>query len=180
MTSQGNLLFVLDANVFISAHRSYYPKDICPGFWDSLIQHFRGGRLLSIDKVRDELLDVSFGEDEEPDTLYRWTKESPVDLFVSSNEKAVLNAYRDVIAWVSNNPQFHRGARDEFARKADGWLVAFALVHNLTLVTQEVRNPDIKKRVPIPNVCDHFKVEYVNTFEMLRHLGVRFELESSQ
>ena len=179
MTSQAKLPFVLDANVFISAHRSYYPNDLCPGFWDSLIQHIRAGSLLSIDKVRSELLDVSLREDEEPDALYYWTKDSPRNLFVSTSERAVVDAYKDVVAWVYNSPQFHRGAKDEFARKADGWLVAYTQVHSLTLVTQEVWNPDIKKRVPIPNVCDQFKVDYVNTFEMLRQLGVRFELASS-
>ena len=62
---------------------------------------------------------------------------------------------------------------------ADGWLVAYAQAHNLTLVTQEVRNPDIKKRVPIPNVCEQFNVNFINTFDMLRQLGVRFELAPS-
>ena len=179
MTSQAKLLFVLDANVFIGAHRSYYPIDLCPGFWDSLIRHFRAGSLLSIDKVRDELLDVSKREDEEPDGLYYWTKDSPRDLFVSSGEQAVVDIYKDVIAWVYSSPQFYRGAKDEFARKADGWLVAYTQVHDVILVTQEVWKPDIKKRVPIPNVCEHFNVDYVNTFEMLRQLGVRFELASS-
>ena len=179
MNSQAKLPFVLDANVFIGAHRNYYPFDLCPGFWDCLIQHFRGGSLLSIDKVRDELLDISKREDEESDALYYWTKDSPRDLFSSSSEQAVVDAYKDVIAWVHDRPQFSRGAKDEFARKADGWLVAYTQVLDVTLVTQEVWNPEVKKRVPIPNVCERFKVDYTNTFEMLRQLGVRFELASS-
>ena len=179
MTSQADLLFVLDANVFITPHRSYYPFDLCPGFWDGLTQHFRAGTLLSIDKVRDELLDVSKTENVEPDDLYRWTRNSPRDMFASTSEQAVVDNYRDVIAWVYNSRQFISGAKDEFAREADGWLVAYAQAHNLTLVTQEVRNLDVKKRVPIPNVCEHFNVNYINTFDMLRQLGVRFELASS-
>ena len=47
--------FVLDANIFIEAHRRYYGLDFCPGFWESLA-HFAGqGRLLSIDRVYREL-----------------------------------------------------------------------------------------------------------------------------
>ncbi len=179
MTSQAKIHFVLDANVFITPHRSYYPLDLCPGFWDGLTQHFRAGTLLSIDKVRDELLDVNKTGNEEPDDLYFWTRNSPRNMFVSSSEQAVVDIYRDVIAWVYSSRQFNIGAKDEFARKADGWLVAYAQAHNLTLVTQEVRNPYIKKRVPIPNVCHHFNVNFINTFDMLRQLGIRFELASS-
>ncbi len=176
MTGQANPLFVLDANVFIETHRNYYPFDICPGFWDGLIQHFRSGNLLSIDKVREELLDISKLEDEEPDALYFWTLAAPQDMFVSSSSRALADAYNEIIAWVSSRPQFFVGAKDEFAEKADGWLVAHANVHGLTLVTQEVPDPRIKKRVPIPNVCQQFNVPYCNTFDMLRQLGVRFEL----
>lgn len=180
MTGQEKHQFVLDANVFIGAHRSYYPLDLCPGFWDGLIQHFHSGTLLSIDKVRDELLDISRREDEEPDDLYFWTRNSPRNLFVSTSEQAVVDIYGNVIAWVYSGRQFNDGAKDDFAEKADGWLVAYALAYDLTLVTQEVYRPLIKRRIPIPNVCSYFKVNYINTFDMLRQLGVRFELASSQ
>lgn len=49
--------FVLDANIFIEAHRRYYGLDLCPGFWESLRHFARRGRLLSIDRVYRELED---------------------------------------------------------------------------------------------------------------------------
>ena len=180
MTNQSRPPFVLDANVFIGAHRTYYSMDLCPGFWDCLLQHFRGGSLLSIDEVRDELLDISKSEDVKPDALYHWTKAAPRALFVSSREQSVVDAYRDIVAWVYSRPQFLQGAKDDFARKADGWLVAYAKTHNLMLVTQEVFDQNIKKRVPIPNVCQQFNVDYLNTFEMLRQLGVHFDLRPTR
>lgn len=48
--------FVLDANVLIQAHRTYYAFDICPGYWTALLVHHDGERLCSIDRVRSELL----------------------------------------------------------------------------------------------------------------------------
>ena len=30
------MAYLLDANVFISAHRLYYGMNLCPGFWDAL------------------------------------------------------------------------------------------------------------------------------------------------
>lgn len=167
---------MLDASVFIGAHRTYYSMDLCPGFWDCLLQEFHSGILLSIDNVRDELLDINISEDVKPDALYKWTKAAPRSLFVPSSEQPVVDAYKDIMAWVYGHPQFLQDAKGRFASKADGWLVAYAQVHAITLVTQEVYDPRIRKKVPIPNVCRQFNVPYLNTFEMLRQLGVRFDL----
>ena len=180
MTSQSKPRFVLDANVLIGAHRTYYTIDFCPGFWDCLLLHFRGGAVLSIDKVRDELLDISKSKDVEPDALYNWTKAAPKEMFVPSSDQPVADAYKDIMAWVYSRPQYLKDAKSEFARKADGWLVAYAQAHDVTLVTQEAFDPKIRKRVPIPNVCKQFNVDYFNTFEMLRQLGVKFDLRRPQ
>jgi len=57
---------------------------------------------------------------------------------------------------------------------ADGWLVAYAKVKGCVVVTHELPSPDVRRKVPIPNVCRAFNVQFVDTFEMLRTLGVRF------
>ncbi|MHB1955762.1 MAG: DUF4411 family protein, partial [Sulfobacillus sp.] len=49
----------------------------------------------------------------------------------------------------------------------------YARANNNILVTHEVYDPNIKKRIPIPNVCRAFGVEHVDTFEMLRRLNAR-------
>jgi len=56
---------------------------------------------------------------------------------------------------------------------ADTWLIAFAKTHNYTIVTNESLNPEIKKKIPIPNVCIHYNIQYVNIFDMLRKLKFR-------
>ena len=68
-------VFIADANLFIEAHRRYYGLDICPGFWECLVHYSGQHRLLSIDRVRTEL--VSYG-----DELSDWVKDAPDDLFV--------------------------------------------------------------------------------------------------
>jgi hypothetical protein len=52
--------------------------------------------------------------------------------------------------------------------------VAYAKVKGCFVVTHETLAPDAKRKVPIPNVCRAFNVPFVDTFEMLRTLGVRF------
>ena len=168
MSSQPRRLFVLDANVFITAHRGYYTLDLCPGFWNCLIHHFHSGRILSIDRVRDELIGNG-------DELSDWVQDAPADMFVASLEKPVIDAYQEVMSWVHGDPQFYTQAKDEFSRGADGWLVAYAMSHNVTLVTLEAYQNGAKRRVPIPNVCEQFRVARMDTFEMLCELDVRFD-----
>lgn len=169
MTTQPPRPFLLDSNVLVEAHKRYYAFDICPGFWDSLIALSSQGDVTSIDRVLAEIR-------EQNDELRRWAdNDAPSTLFVSSADSGVANAYRQVIGWVSSDTQFSPGAKADFARKADGWLVAYGLTYGLTVVTDEVLDPRIKRRVPIPNVCRQFGLEYMNTFRMLRALQVKFD-----
>ena len=139
--------FVLDANVFIQANRQYYPFDVCPGFWKALVAHHHGRRVYS---------------DTVPDAFFEQTA-----------DKSVIDKYAEMVAWVQRRAQYNDEAKAEFASVADGWLIAYAACNGLTVVTQEVHNPEIKKRVPIPNVCEKYDVPYINTIELLRDLGVR-------
>ena len=167
MTSPSRRLFVLDANVFITAYRSYYAFDLCPGFWDCLLHYFNEGRILSIDRVRDELVG-------NVDELSNWVKDLPEGLFVPSLQEPVTDAYREVISWVYANDQFSGQAKDEFSRGADGWLIAYGIAHDHRLVTLEAYQQNVRRRVPIPNVCERFGIEHVDTFGMLRELDARF------
>lgn len=160
-------LFILDTNVFIQAHRRYYAQDICPGFWEFLTHYSREGWVLSIDRVRGEIL--------RPKALVEWVSHAPDQLFVSSAEPPVIAAFAEMVNWVQENERFRAEAKAEFARVADGWLVAYASVHDAVVVTQEVFNADVRKRVPLPNVCRVFGVAYRDTFGMLRELEARFD-----
>ena len=164
-------VFALDANVFIEAHRRYYGLDLCPGFWDCL-RHYGGRqRLLSIDRVRGELLQGR-------DALSKWVKDAPEALFVSSAEPEVVDAFREMMDWVARSAQFRPEAKAEFAAAADGWLAAYARVHGAVLVTHEQYIPDVKRRVPLGNICHQFDVPTRDTFSMLRELEVRFDWTS--
>lgn len=159
-------MYLLDANVFMEAHRRYYSHDICPGFWDCLAHHHKFARLLSLDRVRAEIADG--------DALSEWVKKAPGSLFAPSGELPVVDVYRSMMAWVQSNEQFLPGAKAEFARVADGWLAAYAKVHGLILITHETYDALRRSKVQLPNVCRHFGVPYQDTFTMLRGLEARF------
>jgi hypothetical protein len=159
--------FVLDTNVFISAMRGYYAFDLAPGFWKSLEGHAENGRILSIDYVKEEL-------ERGKDQLAQWAKNDFSHAFISTDDKDVQESYREIMTWVQGQDQFLDAAKAEFARGADGWLVAYAKAKGCIVVTLETIDPDIKRKVKIPNVCQAFSVQFVDTFEMLRRLGVQW------
>ena len=159
--------FLLDTNVFIEAHRRYYAFDIHPGFWECLYHLFQTNQIVSLDHVRTELLRGN-------DTLSEWISETPERFFMTSNDHAGVNMYTTVINWLDNESQYTDQAKFDFAYGADGWLVSYALVHGLKLVTEEVYDRNIRKRVPLPNVCRQFNVVTLNTFALLRELEIQF------
>ena len=167
-----NRVFALDANVFIEAHQRYYGLDLCPGFWTCLCDYSRKQRVVSIDRVRGELLAGR-------DALAQWVKEGPDGLFVPSDEPNVSDAFAEMMAWVQGNGQFRGEAKAEFAGAADGWLAAYARVHDAVVVTHEQYNPSVKRRVPLGNVCREFKILQQDTFQMLRELDVQFDWRRS-
>lgn len=161
-------VFVVDSNILIQAKNSYYAFDVCRGFWNSLVRNTSEGRVVTIQGVVDEIL---VGSDE----LSEWVDSKfPNDGIKDESDSSTQQSYAAIIDWVESSTQFTRAAKDEYARVADGWLIAFAHAHGYTIVTHEVHDPNIKRRVPIPNVCNRFDVPYINTFQMLRVLSVSF------
>ena len=164
-------MFLLDANVFIEAKRRYYSFDICPGFWECLIWQHQADRIKSIDRVKKEL-------ERGGDDLSRWVS-TAIDetCFASTDDTAVAGHFGQMITWVQGQSQFSTEAKAGFAATADGWLIAYAKTYNHVLVTHEALAPEARRKVPIPNVCRAFGVNYVDTYDMLRELEVVFSWE---
>ena len=166
--------YLLDANAFIEANRRYYSFDICPAYWDALLDHNGKGAVLSIDRVLDELSDGK-------DALKEWAEDAPEGFFMSSGAAGIVTCFGRLQVWANTrrNPPFLRQALSEFATKADAWLVAYALHHDLVVVTHEAFSAQKVNRVLIPVACQEFAVKYVDVFTMLRELQARFVLETA-
>lgn len=162
-------MYLLDANAFITAHRSIYPFDVHPGYWDWLAQALRDGTIGSIQRVRDELTSHE-------DQLQRWV-EDQVGLDLEPDDD-VIGALRQLATWTMAQDRFRDAAKTEFLDLADYFLVAQALAGNHVVVTFESPQPEGKKTVKIPDACDAFNVEWIQPIEMLRRAGARFVLES--
>lgn len=169
----GDRKYALDSSIFVEAKRRYYAFDLCPGFWDSLLWHQERERLSSIDRIREEL-------ERGGDDLTHWISSvMPETCFASTDDTAIIRWFGEMASWVHLQPQFLPEAKAEFAGGVDGWLIAYAKANGLILVTHEVLKPDVRRKVPIPNVCAEFAVEYVDTFDMLRDFETRFSWQPS-
>ena len=160
--------YVLDANAFIEAKNRYYGLEICPGFWDALVAQHDAKRIFSIDRIRAEL-------SERGDEIKGWVEnQAPESFFKKTEDQAVIVEFQKLVRWVYSTDQFSDSAKSEFATVADGWVIAYAAVNEIVVETHEEFAPAAKRKVPMPNVCAEFDLEYVNTLEMLRSLDERF------
>lgn len=90
-----------------------------------------------------------------------------------------MQEYSQIITWaVSKADHYQTNALSEFldADEADAFIVAYALAdrNNITIVTQEISQPNRKNRIKIPEPCNEFDIKYINTIEMFRQLGETF------
>ena len=104
------------------------------------------------------------------DDLALWIRESRRSGLVVEPDEEVQAALREIADYVNGNFMASRAAT--FLRGADPWVIAHALVSDGIVVTQEARVPANSTRVKIPNICTVFRVGSINTYRMLRELGV--------
>lgn len=160
--------YLLDANTFIEAKNRYYRMHVCPGYWTWIRRKHGIEVVASIKMVGKELTD---GNDE----LSKWAKKFS-QLFVAVDDLQTQRNYSKVAAYASEMPDMKAGALEEFLAKADPWLIAKAMTLKATVVTHESFDLKNKRKITIPNVCTHFDVKWLNTFDMLDTLNARFAL----
>lgn len=164
-------MYLLDANVFIQAHRAHYGFNVVPGFWDWLDRAHHRGQLLSVGKVYEELVEAG-------DELTDWVRTRGE--FFAEPDDEVVASFRDVSTWAQarvGGGQSSQAAVNEFLGVGDSFLVAHAHAHGFTLVTHETSEPDRKNRIKIPDVCNAFGIDCVSPFVMLARESARFVLQ---
>ncbi len=161
--------YIIDANIFMQAARHYYSFDFAKPFWDGLVKFAEDGRILSLDKVYDEIMRGN-------DALKKWSEVEFREHFKKSETIPITEHYAELCIWAESEMQYDREAKDVFMKRheADAWVIAYAKMYNCTVVTSEVYDAKITVSIPIPNVCDAFKIPYCNTYQMIRNLGFAF------
>lgn len=159
--------YLLDANFFIEAHRTSYPMDVFPSFWEKVKELADAGKIISLDKVKDELY-------RKEDDLKIWCEANLPDSFFKASDEAI-DEYKKVAGWAysKRDKPYSQSALDVFldAHEADAWLVAYAMKNSQPLVTNEVSAPDSKKSIKIPDACAPFGVRAIQPMVMFREMG---------
>ncbi|WP_374540203.1 DUF4411 family protein [Flavobacterium sp.] len=160
--------FLLDSNFFIEAYRTSYPFDVVPSFWMKVKELAEQRKIISIDKVKKELL-------QNKDELSDWIIDNlPEDFFKDTSSE--MTNYATLIGWVySKSDQYSPTAISEFldADEADAWLIAFAMTYGNQIVTHEVSKPNSKSRVMLPDAANPFNIICIKTIDLFRALGVK-------
>lgn len=164
------MTYLLDANTLIEAKNRYYRMTVCPAYWAWVQLSHEAGDVSSIEPVGVEL---RRGNDE----LAQWAK-NQLTLFKPVSDEATQQAFTQVAAHVASQASTMKaGALEEFLGGADPWLIAKAMIERDTvIVTHEQFNLQLRRKYSIPNVCQHFGVDWIDTFELLSRSGARFVL----
>lgn len=111
-------------------------------------------------------------EGREADPLSLWIRDQLDPSFFRStiDSDDVVHMQRMIMQTIKDKKQYDSTALSAFARGEDAWLVAYAHVHKMTVVTLEVQAPQSKSSIKIPDVCKEFDIPCVNTFSMLATL----------
>jgi Domain of unknown function (DUF4411) len=157
-------IYWLDANVFIQAKNGPYAFNMVPQFWSFLSENFENGTFACPKTVYDELID---GGDE----LSEWCKCRREKGFCHRPTEEVQACLGLISGHVMENYASHQAT--EFLWGADAWLIAHAMVGDGVVVTHEVAATH-KSRVKIPTICKFFRVQYMNTYGMLKALKADF------
>lgn len=157
------MLYLLDANVLITAHNMYYPLSRVPEFWGWLVHVGAAGHVKIPLEIYEEISDGS-------DALAAWVGESdPRSALVLSEEvdaALVTRVITEGYAADLTDDEMEQVGRDPF-------LIAYALAapDDRCVVTTEVSKPRrTRANRHIPDVCRTLGVRCIDSFQLMRAL----------
>jgi predicted nucleic acid-binding protein len=158
--------YCLDANVLIQAWQKYYNPKFCPDYWEILTELGKKGVIFIPESVYEEI-------NRTQDDLSRWLKESKIP--INRINEPVTTHIRKIL---ENYPLLVDNTK---ARSlADPWVIAHALHENATVVTKEEKVTALNSlKIKIPNVCDNMGIRWINDFQLIDELDIKFQCSLS-
>ena len=162
------MVYLIDANVLITAANVHYPIDVFPVFWDWLEYQIVHGRIRMPREIFDEVKDG--GDDEEVDLLFAWIQREHLKEALVLEEEADVDIVQSIMA-ASYSPlndiQLEQIGQDPF-------LVAYAKADedDRCVVTYEKPAPHTApQNRKVPDACATAGVRWCDPMRMLRDLG---------
>lgn len=163
-------LYLLDANVLITAHNTYYPTDRIPEFWSWTLHHAEKGNVKMPSQIFDE---VKGGTgDPQKDLLFAWLQKPDVKASLILGEEVDPAA----VAHVVENGYANDLTETEYeVIGQDAFLIAYALTDRARCIVSSERSAPSKKRMnrKVPDVCNDFGVRVCTPFAFYQALDFR-------
>lgn len=157
--------YCLDANVLIQAWQKYYNPKFCPDYWEILVELGKNGKIFIPELVYEEIVRTE-------DDLSKWLKGSKIP--INKISEPVTICLQKIYA---ADPTHKNLVDNTKARSlADPWVIAHALHENASVVTKEEKVTALNSnRIKIPNVCDNMGIRWINDFQFIDELDIKFQ-----
>lgn len=157
--------YCLDANVLIQAWQKYYNPKFCPDYWKILVELGKNGKIFIPELVYEEIVRTE-------DDLSKWLKGSKIP--INKISEPVTICLQKIYA---ADPTHKNLVDNTKARSlADPWVIAHALHENASVVTKEEKVTALNSnRIKIPNVCDNMGIRWINDFQFIDELDIKFQ-----
>jgi hypothetical protein len=149
--------------VFIQAKNGPYKFERVPRFWSFLAEQLDLGHVKSPKVVYDELTEGS-------DALANWCRRMRQRGLCTNAGKDVQECFGKVANHA--HTKYRTQQAMVFLGGGDGWVIAHAMATNGIVVTQESERSK-KSKIKVPTVCREFRVNCINTYDMLDQLDFR-------
>lgn len=157
--------YCLDANVLIQAWQKYYNPKFCPDYWNILIELGKQDKIFIPELVYEEITRTE-------DDLSRWLKASKIPI------KKITEPVTICLQKIYSANPVHKNLVDNINGRslADPWVIAHSIFENAIVVTKEEKITALNsKRIRMPNVCDNMGVRWINDFQFIDELDIKFK-----
>lgn len=161
------MLYLLDANVLITANSTYYPLDQVPEFWSWVHHNAQANRI----KIPREILEEIKAGRKDDDPLLDWICTTEIEAALTLDEPVDADLVQHLVS-AGYAPDLTDVEVDKIGR--DPFLIAYALVDppHRTVVTVEVSKPSAERaNRKVPDVCHSVGVMSCGPFALNKALG---------
>lgn len=155
--------YLIDSNILIVSNRQYRQKYF-PIVWNFFKNN---DEIYVLDKVYNELVGID-------DELGNWIKSNYNKIKLVSNSSVL--EYKKVVTYLVDSGKWNPAGYEQWtmdSNKADPWLIAAAMEHDLTIITDERRSgpngSPVNNEPKIPFVAKEFNVKTLNFWEFLEN-----------
>lgn len=162
------MLYLLDANVLITAQNQYYAVGMVPEYWSWLIHMAEQG---IVKMPLETFEEVAEGAKTRKDALSAWISQSAVEGALILDEDANPSIVQTVLT-TAYAPDLDDTEVEQIGQ--DPFLIAYACIDKprRCVVSNETNKPTSKRADRrVPNACADVGVQCCDTFAMLRKLG---------